>query len=133
MSPAKETRQYVAEQLRGVNRETRTVDIIASDFSIDSYGTRIDPSGWDLEQFRKNGPICVQHDSYTRDGLPIAQALPETVRVENGQLRMRVQFPPAGADQTADRVFELSAAGILRGISVGFDPVEWEDVDEEEG
>lgn len=130
MPPALETRQYVAEQLRGVDVSNRTLDLVASDFSLDSYGTRIDPAGWDLEQFKKNGPVCVQHDSYTRNGLPVAQAVGETVRVENGKLLMKIQFPPAGADETADRVFALAAAGTLRGVSVGFDPVEWEDTTE---
>jgi HK97 family phage prohead protease len=130
MPPALETRQYVAEQLRGVDRENRTLDIVASDFSLDSYGTRIDPAGWELEQFKKNGPICVQHDSYTRNGLPVAQAIADTVRVDGGKLVMRIQFPPKGADETADRVFELAASGILRGVSVGFDPQEWEDATE---
>lgn len=125
-----EIRQYVAEQLRGVNRETRTLSIVASDFSLDSYGTRIDPAGWDLEQFKKNGPICVQHDTYSRGGLPVAQAVPETVRIEGGKLVMDIRFAPAGADETADRVFELAAAGILRGVSVGFDPSEYEDTTE---
>jgi HK97 family phage prohead protease len=125
-----ETRQSQTIQLRGVNRDARTVELVASDFSLDSYGTRIDPAGWDVEQFKKNGPICVQHDSYTKDGLPVAQAIAETIRNDNGKLVMTAQFAPKGADECADRVFELVASGILRGISVGFDPIESEEVEE---
>src|SRR3982750_409205 len=94
------TRHFQPTQLRGVNRDARTVDIVASDFSLDSYGTRIDPNGWELEQFRKNPVICLQHDSYAR--LPVATAIPESVRVENGRLVMTVQFPPAGTSADAD-------------------------------
>lgn len=122
------SRHFQPTQLRGVNRDQRTVDIVASDFSLDSYNTRIDPAGWDLEQFKKNPVICLQHDSYC--GLPIAQALPETVRVENGKLIMTVQFPPAGTTDDADESFNLIAAGVLRGVSVGFDVDESEVVEE---
>src|SRR4051794_37371349 len=119
------TRHFQPTQLRGVDRDAHTVDIVASDFSLDSYGTRIDPNGWDLAQFRKNPVICLQHDSFSR--LPVAAAIPETIRVENGKLVMTVQFPPLGTSDDADEAFGLIAAGILRGVSVGFDPQEWED------
>lgn len=128
MSPVL-SRHFQPTQLRGVNRDQRTVDIVASDFSLDSYNTRIDPAGWDLEQFKKNPVICLQHDSYSR--LPIAQALPETVRVENGKLVMTVKFPEQGASDDADESFSLIAAGVLRGVSVGFDPTESEDKSEQ--
>ena len=118
------SRHFQPTQLRGVNRDQRTVDIVASDFSLDSYGTRIDPNGWDLEQFKKNPVICLQHDSYS--ALPIASAIPESIRVENGKLVMTVQFPPEGTSDDADEAFNLIAAGVLRGVSVGFDPSESE-------
>src|SRR4051812_30454485 len=120
-----QSRHFQATQLRGVNRDARTVDIVASDFSLDSFGTRIDPNGWDLEQFRKNPVICLQHDSYS--GLPVASAIPESIRVDNGRLVMTPQFPPEGTTDDADEAFGLIAAGVLRGVSVGFEPIEWED------
>lgn len=136
MSPATETRQQTIPQLRSVDRAKRTVEIVASDFSLDSYGTRIDPAGWDLAQFKKNPVICLQHDSYghsASSGLPIANAIPETVRVEGGKLVMTIRFPEEGKFPLADQVFNLVADGFLRGVSVGFDPSEWEDVEEEDG
>jgi HK97 family phage prohead protease len=123
------SRSFQPTKLRGVNADRRTVDIVASDFSLDSYGTRIDPAGWDLEQFKHNAVICLQHDSYS--GLPVATAIPESIRIENGKLLMTVQFPPAGTSDDADEAFGLIAAGILRGVSVGFDPSEWEDKTEQ--
>jgi HK97 family phage prohead protease len=128
MTPSELKRSFQPAHLRGVNADQRTVDIVASDFSLDSYGTRIDPAGWDLEQFKRNPVICLQHDSYC--GLPVAQALPETVRVENNKLLMTVQFPPAGVSDDADEAFGLIAAGVLRGVSVGFDAQKWEQVNE---
>src|SRR3954471_18805938 len=128
MTTATLSRHLQPTQLRGVNRDSRTVDIVASDFSLDSYGTRIDPNGWDLDQFKKNPVICLQHDSYS--GLPVATAIPESIRVENGRLVMTIQFPPEGTSDDADESFNLIAAGVLRGVSVGFDPSEWDDTTE---
>jgi HK97 family phage prohead protease len=128
---ATEHRQFAATTIRGVSTENRTVEIIASDFSLDSYGTRIDPNGWDIEQFKRNPVICLQHDSY--DDLPVAHAIPETVRVEGGKLMMTVQFPPQGTSDDSDKAFNLIAAGVLRGVSVGFDPSESEQIQEDDG
>jgi HK97 family phage prohead protease len=130
---SKEIRQSQTAQLRAVNRDQRTVDIIASTFDIDSYGTRIDQNGWDLDSFITNPVICLQHDDrgYTgSNGLPVANAIPETVRIENGKLVMRIRFPSEGTFPLADTVFNLIAEGFLRGVSVGFMPVEYEDTTE---
>lgn len=132
---AHETRQSNTAELRGVSRGDRTVDIIASTFDIDSHGTRIDQNGWELEAFRKNPVICLQHDDrgYTSsNGLPIANAIPETIRVESNRLLMRLRFPSEGTFPLADQVFNLVADGFMRGVSVGFNPMEYEDVEEEE-
>lgn len=134
MSP-KECRQSTAE-LRAVDAQARTVDIVASTFDIDSYGTRIDQNGWDLARFLANPVICLQHDDhgYTgSNGLPVANAIPETVRVENNKLVMRIRFPAEGTFDVADTVFSLVSQGFLRGVSVGFDPHEDEVVEESDG
>src|SRR4051812_41147290 len=112
-----ETRQ-APNETRSVNRDDRTVDIVASTFDIDSYGTRIDQNGWDLEAFRKNPVICLQHDDrgYTAsNGLPVANAIPETIRIENQRLTMRIRFPEKGKFPLADQVFDLVADGFMRG------------------
>src|SRR5260221_6666446 len=97
--PDNEQRQYTAEQIRGVDRSARTVDIVASTYDIDSYGTRIDPAGWDLDQFKKNPVITWAHDDrgYTAsNGMPTANAIPDTIRIEGEKLLMRLQFPDDG-------------------------------------
>src|SRR4051794_4276205 len=108
--PAAQTRQSTAEQIRSVNRDKRTIDIVASDFSLDSFGTRFDPSGWELDQFRTNPVILTWHNDRQ---FVVARALPETVRVENGQLRMTIQFPDVGKHPEADIAFNLYADGFM--------------------
>lgn len=116
--------------LRTASRDDRTIDIVASDFSRDSYDTRIDPNGWDLTQFVKNPVILAFHNDYK---FPVARALPDTIRSERGELLMRIQFPEKGKYPEADIAFDLYADGFMRGVSVGFVPLEWEDVEEGEG
>ena len=118
-------------EVRTVKRDERTIDVIASTFAIDSYRTRIDPNGWDLEQFRKNPVITWAHDDrgFTASGgRPIAKA--ENIRVEDGKLKMTLRFPSAGKFQFADEVFNLMADGFLNAVSVGFEALEHEDRDE---
>jgi HK97 family phage prohead protease len=116
--------------VRAVSRGERTIDIVASDFSKDSYNTRIDPNGLDLEQFRKNPVILLSHNDHR---FPVAKALPEMIRVEKGEVLMRIQFPSRGKYEEADIAFELYADGFMRGISIGFVPEDWEDVEEGSG
>jgi HK97 family phage prohead protease len=121
-------------EVRSVNREERTIDVVVSTFAGDSYGTRFDPNGWDLEQFRRNPVITWAHDDrgYTPSGgRPIAKG--ENVRVEDGKLKMRLRFPTAGKFVFADECFELMADGFLNATSVGFDPIEWKDEQVEGG
>jgi HK97 family phage prohead protease len=117
--------------LRSVNRDERTIDFIASTPSKDSYGTRIDQNGWDLEQFRRNPVMTWAHDDrgYTPSGgRPIAKG--EDIRVEDGKLRVKARFPKKGVFQFADEVFELAADGFINAVSVGFEPIESEIIDE---
>jgi HK97 family phage prohead protease len=133
MPPALERHLPQVEQLRGFSEQDRTVDIIASTFDIDSYGTRIDQSGWDLEQFKRNPVIPLQHDSFGYSasmGLPVAAAVPESIRVEGQKLLMKIRFLPEGQDEVADKVFNMVRQGFLRGVSVGFLPTDWKDQEE---
>ncbi len=118
-------RLHLPVATRSVDKKNLTVDIVASTPSVDSYGTVIDPKGWDVEQFKRNPVITWAHDDrgFTgSDGLPIANALPETVRVENGQLKMRLRFTPEDVNPFGYKVFRMIAEGFIHGVSVGFDP-----------
>jgi len=119
------------KQLRAVDRDTRTIDVVASTGSLDSHGTRIDQKGWILTQFKKNPVITWAHDDrgFTQSaGLPIARA--KNIKVKDDQLVMKIEFPEEGVSRFSDTVFGLMADGFLNALSVGFDPVETEIVEE---
>lgn len=118
-------RQYSDVQVRAVDESKLTVDIIASTPSEDSYGTVIDPDSWDLEQFKRNPVITWAHDdrgNTASAGLPIANAIPETVKVVGGKLKMRLRFTPEDVNPFGYRVFRMIKEGFIHGTSVGFDP-----------
>ncbi len=129
-------RLHIPVSTRAIDRNNLTVDIVASTPSVDSYGTIIDQNGWDLDQFKRNPVITWAHDDrgFTgSDGLPIANAIPDSVRVENGQLKMRLRFTPEDVNPFGYKVFRMIADGFIHGVSVGFDPQEDESQQSEDG
>src|SRR4051794_41073262 len=114
-----ETRDYCVEQVRAVDRTKRTIEVIISDFSRDSYNTRFDQAGGDFTQFRKNPVILAWHNDRR---FVIGKGLPETLRVVGQETHMTIQFPDEGKHPEADIAFHLYADGFMRGVSISFDP-----------
>ncbi len=136
MQTATQERIHTSVETRAVNTTDLTVDIIASTDALDSYNSRIDAAGWNLEQFKRNPQILYAHDDrgFTASaGLPVARALPETVRVEGNKLLMRIQFTPKEVNDFGYKVFLLIAEGFLNGLSVGFEAIEWTNEEKEDG
>ena len=51
-------------QNRKIDEKARSVEFVASDESIDSYGTIIPVKNWVLDRFNGNGIIGYQHNLY---------------------------------------------------------------------
>ena len=86
--------------------------------SEDRKGDLIDPRGWELDGFRRNPVFLWAHD---RSLPPIGKA--GRVWVDGGALKALVEFAPTAF---AGQVAELYAKGFMRGVSVGFIPLETE-------
>ena len=98
----------------------RSFIITASTESPDRMGDTIKADGWDFTNFMKN-PVILWAHKY--DQPPVAKA--NKVFVENNQLKMEIEFPPAGADEFSDKVFNFLSDGFLNAFSVGFIPIEY--------
>lgn len=98
----------------------RCVRILASDGSLDSHGTTINPNGWRLENYLKNPTILWMHNQRE---LPIGQAV--SVAVTSRGLEIVVQFATAEENPFADYVYRLVKGGYIRSGSVGFYPLKW--------
>src|SRR5258705_11950996 len=109
-------RSHSPVQTRAIDTKNLTVDIIGSTPTVDSYGTVIDQNGWDLDQFKRNPVITWAHDDRgftASEGLPVANAIPETVRIEGGQLKMKLRFTPEDVHPFGYRVFRMISEGFL--------------------
>jgi HK97 family phage major capsid protein/HK97 family phage prohead protease len=83
----------------------------------DSYGDTIDPKGWDLEQYRRNPVVLYGHN---RSGFPVGKST--RVWLDGDQLKAEVEF---SSEEDGQKVARLVAEGVLKGASVGFDPIEY--------
>jgi len=99
---------------------------------VDRDNDSIDPAGWDLRSFEKAGTVLWAHD-YSLP--PIAR--PTRAWVENDKLLATAEFTSADMPHPlglgfGDTVARMYREGILRAVSVGFRPIEF-DVNAERG
>jgi HK97 family phage prohead protease len=95
------------------------LDFVISDGSRDRHGTRINPAGWDLTNFKRNPIALFGHSS----GFPIGRW--ENVRVEGEKLLGRLVLASKGTSARIDELASLVEQGILRAVSVGFSVLEY--------
>lgn len=115
-------------EITSINKEKRTADFIASTSKKDRLGDEIVQDGWELKNYHRNPVHLFAHDSRS---LPIGKAI-KTV-LERNQLVQRIQYTPVRGFDLPDVVFQLIVAGSLRGISVGFVPLEFEFLEDGSG
>lgn len=109
-----------------LNAESRTVEHLASDESVDRMGDRISVRGWDLSNFQKNPVLLWDHNS----------SLPPIGRVQRARkgkdeagvasLTTESRFHDAEKNPHAELIYRMVADGDLPAVSVGFNPIEIE-------
>jgi HK97 family phage prohead protease len=97
---------------------------VLSDLSVDAYGDIVgdanDPNlGWNLDDFKKNPIALWSHSS--RDPIGTWTDL----HVKDRALRGHLHLAPPGSTKLVDELRALLAAGVVKGISVGFMPLEY--------
>ena len=98
--------------------------MIGSTAGIDRDGESIDPTAWDLKQFKKNPVILPQHD-YRKPAIGKAK----DVKMVDGKLTFKIEFPEDGVNPEADIYRKLYKSGFMNASSVGFIGKEWVDGD----
>ena len=96
------------------------LEFVLSDATVDRYGDVVEPSGWDLKNFKKNPIALFGHSS----GFPIGTW--ENVRVEGNRLVARLKLAARGTSARIDELISLVEQGVLRAVSVGFRPIDAE-------
>ena len=95
------------------------LDFVISDGSLDRHGTRINPKGWDLTNFKKNPIALFGHDSR----FPIGTW--SDIRAEGDRLVATLQLAAKGTSQRIDEIISLIEQGVLRATSVGFSVIKF--------
>ena len=113
-----------APVIRKVDEETRTVEFVASDNSVDSYGTVLPVDKWDLKRYQGNGIVGYMHDvygdSWTKSADPDDIIGKGEAFVEDDKLVVRITFEPADLNERADKIYRKIQFGSLHAVSVGF-------------
>lgn len=120
---------------RDIDEENREVEFIISSDRRDSYGTRFDPKGMDLSQYRKNPIVLYRH---MRDGgvytLPIGNGIPESAFVDrDNRVHMRARFTSEETFPFGYQVYKLIRDGFLHMSSIGAQVLEDEIMEEDSG
>lgn len=100
-----------------------SLEFVLSDETLDRYGDVIEAEGWVLTNFRRNPIALFGHNS----SFPIGTWT--NIRVEGGKLLARLKLAAKGTSARIDELISLVEQGILRAVSVGFRPLEWEPLD----
>lgn len=95
------------------------LDFVISDGSLDRHGTRINPKGWDLSNFKKNPIALFAHDGR----YPIGTW--SNIRTEGDKLVATLKLAAKGTSARIDEIIGLIEQGILRATSVGFSVIKY--------
>ncbi len=115
---------------RAIDREARTVEVVASTTTEDSHGDVIEQD-WDLTRFLRNPVVLWNHNvfgayrysdgmSAPEDLLPIGHCT--STSVTGGQLVATIKFGSAEYNPMSEKVFLGFVEGHIRAVSVGFYP-----------
>ena len=115
---------FVLERLEELE-QPRRLRFIISTGDVDRDNDTIDPTGWELTNFKANPVVLWAHSH--RD-LPVARAI--EIGVEAGKLVAVAEFAPHAFAET---VLGLLRGGFLRATSVGFRALEWSMNEERHG
>jgi HK97 family phage prohead protease len=96
------------------------LDFVLSDSSVDRYGDIVESGGWELANFKKNPVALFNHDA----SFPIG--VWQDVAVRDGALRGRLKLAPPESSNRIREIHKLIEANVLKSVSVGFCPLEYE-------
>jgi len=99
----------------------RQIRVIASDPTVDRVKDIMVPEGCVLDSYKANPIVLFNHDP----SAPIGNA---AVAVQNGRVEALIDFAPKGISTKADEICALYKTGVLRAVSVGFQPIEYEQI-----
>lgn len=111
-------RQIVPAEINQLGE--REIEVVMSTAVLARDGHILVPGGCRLDNYRANPIVLWSHNP----DLPIGNA-PDII-VEADKIRAKITFAPAGISAKADEVCGLMKSGVVRAVSVGFNPIDGE-------
>lgn len=121
-------RVLTGQVLKAIDKDKRHIEFIISTAAIDRYNDSILVNGWDLKPYRKNPVVLFGHLSSIP---PIGKSI-KTWK-DSDALRSIAEFMPREMSPFADSIFQMYVGGFLKAVSVGFRPLKYEKILDEEG
>ena len=116
-------RRQIHPEVRILDEERGLARYIASDESIDSYREVVRAKGWRFDLFKKNSPFVDSHNYETIENL-VGKVT--AFHVEGSKLIVEVQWAIDAPDNRLARLgWQMTKAGYLKAVSVGFRPVKY--------
>ncbi|MDB6068636.1 MAG: peptidase phage prohead [Pedosphaera sp.] len=119
--PTTLTRRTIHPQIRVLDEKNGLVEYIASNETMDSYQEVIMAEGWRFTDFQKNSPFVDSHNYGTVENL-LGRVV--DFRIEDRNLVETVKWAIDVPQNTLAQLgFNMTVAGYLKAVSVGFMPV----------
>lgn len=116
-------RRLIHPETKVLDAAKGIVEYVASDETIDSYREVIRAKGWQFTRFAKNSPLVDSHDYSSIEKL-VGQVI--DFRVAGGKLVEVAQWAiDVPENKLAQIGWRMTAAGYLKAVSVGFQPVSY--------
>lgn len=108
-------------QVKAVGSEnSRLIEFIVSTGRVDRENDTIEPSGWDLTDYKSNPVVLWVHDHWSP---PIANA--RTIYLDGDALKSMCEFTPEDINPFGYQVYKLYQGGYMHACSAGFQPIEY--------
>lgn len=111
----------MSEQNKEMLIEERKAEFVISNDKKDRHSTILNPEGWLLDNYNKNGIVGYQHEvhsSFSNDPDKVIGI--GAARVEGPELIGVVTFEPAEVNPFAEKIYKKVLFGSLKAASVGF-------------
>lgn len=127
LGAGKQVRDAAVAKLDDGEQDADVATFVISTKRVDSYNSTINPQGWQRDVFLSNPVVLFGHD---QSSLPVAEDVANFLDDED-RLIGTARFTPADLYSFGNTVGRMVKAGFLRTASVGFEPIEWVEADEE--
>lgn len=121
-------RAFSGSIIKSIDVDKRQIEFIISTAAVDRYGDIVEVKGWDLKAYKANPVVLFGHNSSIP---PIGKAI-KTWR-DGDALRSIAEFMPQDISAFAHSIFRMYQEKFLRAVSVGFKPLKYERLKDEEG